>query len=85
MSSQKEATLEATQKKVRQCLRAVGTARERVLDRFRLAGGDMRRWGMPDLRLMAEAMTRTEDEFEGKRGWTNGLRDVRRELEVAGW
>ena len=85
MSSQKQATSEALLANVRQTLRTVGAAREGVLQRFRLAGGSLTRWTQGDVRLMADAMTRTEDEFEGKRGGATGLREVRRELENYGW
>lgn len=78
-------------------VRELGEARDAVLERFAVSGGDRERWARRDREMMAEALTRTEDELEmrspgpvdsgaGKnQGCRRALRAVRRRLEVELW
>ena len=67
-------------------LRSIGSAEEirrRVLDAFKAKGGDLDRWQRRDRVAMADAMTATEDAFEGRRSAAlANLRAARRRLET---
>ena len=84
--SQKQGVLEGLRAEVRRALAGLGDARERVLERFRLAGGDLPRWTADDARLMAAAMTAEEDamELRGSRydAARATLRAARRQVEA---
>ncbi len=76
----------------RQVVRVLGAARDPVLERFAALGGDRDRWHRVDRERMAEALTRTEDEWERDAGRSRdalaaraGMQRVRRALEVELW
>ena len=84
--SQKQGVLEGLRAGVRQALAGLGDARERVLERFRLAGGDLPRWTVDDARLMSAAMTAEEDAMEMRGSRYDApratLRAARRQVEA---
>ena len=83
--SQKEAGLAALVTEVRRVLSLHVDVRDRVLARFRLAGGDLRRWLRPDAVAMADSITAEEDDLEARGARHDGtraaLRALRRRLE----
>ena len=70
-------------------LQPTDTTRAAVLARFRAAGGDRDAWRVRDRTLMADALTRAEDELELRAGSRaaaerSAIRVVRRALEGDG-
>jgi hypothetical protein len=75
---------------VKEVFRAVGDhgdLRERLVARFKAAGGDVNRWKRADMEAMCDALVRIEDEMEsGKMTVPRmALRTVRRQLERELW
>jgi hypothetical protein len=69
-------------------VRSLGSARDRVLGRFRELGGDREAWRAKDREAMARSLTAAEDEMEleasrsaEKMATRSELRRVRRVLE----
>lgn len=91
-------TVVSTPLTYRELLKAIGTADEQeplhdvrqcVLQSFKAAGGDYNRWNKTDWRLMADVLTKMEDNIELRRASENRssglltLKKVRRRLEVS--
>ena len=76
---QKHATSEVafpTTREVYLALSADDETHALVMARFRNGGGDLQRWSSRDRRIMAESVTRVEDQVELRRNMGGGIRAV---------